>query len=68
MGVKGLMAFFKKKKQGVYFDPQDLIFNSPLQLLDMYLFISYKNLVINQDNNFSLMSLSINVTYLLDNV
>ena len=68
MGVKGLMAFLKKKSQGVYFDPQYLIFNSPLQLLDMYLFIRYKNLVINQDNNFSLMSLSIHVTCLLDNV
>ena len=52
----------------MYFDSQDLIFNSPLQLLDIYLFISYKNLVINQDNNFSRMSLSINVTCLLDNV
>ena len=68
MGVEGLMAFFKKKSQGVYFDSQDLIFNSPIQLLDIYLFISNKNLVINQDNNFSLMSLSIHVTCLLDNV
>ena len=68
MGVEGLMAFFKKKSQGVYFDSQDLIFNSPIQLLDIYLLISNKNLVINQDNNFSLMSLSIHVTCLLDNV
>ena len=49
-------------------EPQDLIVNSPLQLWHISLYISYENLVLDQDNNFYLTSLSILMTCLLDNV
>ena len=32
------------------------------------MYVSYKNLVLDQDDNFYLMSLSILINYLLDNV
>ena len=47
---------------------QDLIVNSPLYLLYVPFKISYKNLVLDQDCNFHLISLSILITSLLDNV
>ena len=42
--------------------------NSPLQLLHIYLQISNENLVLNQDDNFYQISLSVHTTLLLDNV
>ena len=50
------------------FNSHDLIFNSPFQLLHISLEISYDKLVLDQDNNFYLISLSILVTFLLDTV
>ena len=47
---------------------QDLTVNSPFQLLHISLEISYDNLVLDQDNNFYLISLNILVTFLLDTV
>ena len=47
---------------------QDLIVNSPLCLPYISFKISHKNLVLDQDNNFHLISLSILITFLLDNV
>ena len=47
---------------------QDLIVNSPLKLLHIFLKISCENLVLDQDNNLYLISLSILITCLLDNV
>ena len=46
---------------------QDLIVNSPLKLLYISSYISYKELVLTQDNNFYLMHLGILVTCLLNN-
>ena len=42
--------------------------NFPLLLLHISFQISYKKLVLDQDNNFCLICLSILTTYLLDNV
>ena len=47
---------------------QDLIVNSPLQSLHISLQVSYKNLVLDQGNNFHLIILSILITCLLGNV
>ena len=47
---------------------QDPIVNSPLYLLYVSFKISYKNLVLDQNCNFHLISLSILITCLLDNV
>ena len=47
---------------------QDLIVNSPLWLLPIYLQSSYKNLVLDQDKNFYLISLNVLITCLLDNI
>ena len=47
---------------------QDLFVNSPLYLLPISLSMSSENLVLDQDNNLYLMSLSILITCLLDNV
>ena len=47
---------------------QDLVVISLLWLLHMSLEISYKNLVLDKDDNFYLMSLSIYITYLLVNI
>ena len=47
---------------------QDLIVNSPLYLLYVPFKIRHKNLVLDQDCNFHLISLSILITSLLDNV
>ena len=41
------------------FKSQDLIVNSPFQLQHISLKISYENLVLDQDNNLQLISLSI---------
>ena len=43
-----------------------MIVKSPLQLLHISMKISYENLVLHQDNNFYLISLSIFITCLLD--
>ena len=48
--------------------PKDLIVNSPLWLLHISLWISYENVVLDQDDNFYLISLSSLITFLLDNV
>ena len=45
-----------------------MIVNSPLQLLHIFLLMSFKNLVLDQANNFYLLSLSILITCLPDNV
>ena len=50
------------------FNSQDLIVNSPLQLLHISSLFNFENLVFDQDNNFYLISLSILITCLLDNV
>ena len=50
------------------FNSQDLIVSSPLSLLYISLYISLESLVWDQDNNFYLISLSILITFLLDNV
>ena len=50
------------------FNSQDLIVSSPLSLLNISLYISLESLVWDQDNNFYLISLSILITFLLDNV
>ena len=42
--------------------------NSPLQLQHISFEIGYKNLVLDQDNNFFLICLSILITCLLGNV
>ena len=42
--------------------------NFPLLLLHISFQISYKKLVLDQDNNFCLICSSILITYLLDNV
>ena len=47
---------------------QDLNVNSPFSLLHVSLWISHQNLVFDQDYNFYLISLSILITFLLDNV
>ena len=47
---------------------QDLIVNSPLWLLHIFLQSSYKNLVLDQDKNFYLISLNVLITCLLDNI
>ena len=47
---------------------QDLIVNSPIYLLHISLYISYENLMLDQGNNFYLISLSILITCLLENV
>ena len=47
---------------------QDLFVNSPLYLLPISLSMSSENLVLDQDNNLYLMSLSILITCLLANV
>ena len=46
---------------------QDLIVNSPFQLLHLLLQISDKNFVLDQENNCYLISLSIAITCLLNN-
>ena len=43
-----------------------MIAKSPLQLLHISMKIGYENLVLHQDNNFYLISLSILITCLLD--
>ena len=50
------------------FNSQDLIVSSPLSLLYISLYISLESLVWDQDNNFYLISLSVLITFLLDNV
>ena len=45
---------------------QDLIVNSLLQLLHIFVQISYENLVIDQDSSFYLISLNILITCLLN--
>ena len=47
-----------------------MVFNSPLWLLDISLWISNENLVLDQDqdHNFYLKSLGTLITFLLDNV
>ena len=50
------------------FNSQDLIVKSPLWLLHISLKISYENLVLDQDNNFYLISLNILISCLLDNL
>ena len=50
------------------FNSQDLIVSSPLSLLYISLYISLESLVWDQDNNFYQISLSILITFLLDNV
>ena len=50
------------------FNSQDLIVNSPLWVLHISLKISYENLVLDQDNNFYLISLNILISCLLDNL
>ena len=52
----------------IYFDPQDLIVNSPLWLIHISLYIGYENLVFNQGNILYLMTLSILITCLANNV
>lgn len=47
---------------------QDLTVNSALYLLHISLRMSYEDVQLDQDNNFKLVSLSILVTYLLDDV
>ena len=59
--------FFPFKTGGLPFNSQDLIVNSPLQLLLISLSISQENLVLDQDNNFYLIHLSILITCLLNN-
>ena len=46
----------------------DLMVNSPLWLLHTSFKISYENLVLDQDNNFYLISFSILISCLLGNV
>ena len=48
-----------------FYDPN---INSPLQLLQIFLSVSHGNLVLDQDNNFYLISFSILVSYFLDDV
>ena len=55
-----------KPKQLKPFNSQDLIVNSPLYLLIISLYINYENLMVDQDNNFYLISLNILITYLLN--
>ena len=50
------------------FNSHDQIVHSPLWFLYVSLKISYENLVLNQNNNFYLISLSILITCFLDNV
>ena len=50
------------------FNSQDLVINSPLQLLHISLLIIYEKLMLDQENNFYLISLSIPITSLLDYV
>ena len=50
------------------FNSQDLIVKSPLWLLHTSLKLSYENLVLDQDNNFYLISLNILISCLLDNL
>ena len=50
------------------FNSQDLIVKSPLWLLHISLKLSYENLVLDQDNNFYLISLSILITCLLEKI
>ena len=64
-------SFLFKIKMCVFcwFNPltlHDLIVNSPFQLLNISLEIIYENLLLDQDNNFYLISLSILITFLLD--
>ena len=54
-------------QQSLYpFNSQNLIVNPLLYLLHLFLWICYKNFVLDQDKNFYLMSLSILITCLLD--
>ena len=50
------------------FNSQDLMVNSLFQLLHISLKVSFENLVIDQDKKLYLLSLSILITCLLDNV
>ena len=50
------------------FNSQDLIVNSPLYLLHISLYVSYKNLMLDHGNNFYLISLSTLITCTTDNV
>ena len=52
----------------VNFNSQDLIVNSPLWLIHISQLSSHKNFLSDQDDNFYLISLSILITCLLDNV
>lgn len=47
---------------------QDLILNSPLEVLHISLLMSIKKMVLDRDRNFYLISLSIFITWLLDTV
>ena len=55
-------------KSASTFNSQDLTVNSSLALLHISLYIGYKNLVLDLDKNFYLISLSILFTILQDNV
>ena len=50
------------------FNSQDLIVNSPLELLHISLSITYKNLMLDHDNNFYLICLSFLIAKLWDDV
>ena len=47
---------------------QDLTVNSAFYLLHISLRMSYEDVQLDQDNNFKLVSLSIRITYLLDDI
>ena len=50
------------------FNSQDQIVNSPLWQLNISRLVSYKNLVLDQDKKFYLISASLIITWLKDNV
>ena len=63
-----LVSKYPKKKKGICLTPNfhNLIVNSPLKVLQIQLIM--RNLVLDQNNNFYLVSLSIFITFLLGNV
>ena len=66
--LAGLEPHLRRAERPWHFNSQDLIANSPLWVLHIFLYINYENFVLDQHKNSYLISLSVLITYLLDNV
>ena len=62
------MQVFKRSQGKYYTFTRDLIVNSPVWMPHISSQTSYESLVLDQDNLFYLIRLSILITFLLDNV